>query len=160
MEIEQRNSAILRAIPDVMFVQTRDGVYLNYYARNTADLLVPPSAFLGRHMGEILPPEVADRFARAINAATIEEPVVVEDSLVISGETRHFEARLIAHDRDRILSIVRDTTARTRSEIALRESQQRYTLATAAGGVGVWDANLATGELYVGPELRRRWVCR
>ena len=97
---------------------------------------------------------MADRFAHAINAATIEEPVVVEYSLVISGETRHFEARLIAHDSDRILSIVRDITARTRSEIALRESQQRYTLATAAGGVGVWDANLATGELYVGPELK------
>ena len=154
VEIEQQNSAILRAIPDMMFVQTRDGVYLNYYARNTAEFLVPPSAFLGRHMREFLPPEVADRFAHAINAATIEEPVVVEYSLVISGETRHFEARLIAHDSDRILSIVRDITERMRSEIALRESQQRYALATAAGGVGVWDANLATGELYVGPELK------
>ena len=154
LEIEQRNSAILRALPDLMFVQTRDGIYLNYYAKDSAELLVPPTDFLGRNIREILPPEIADRFVRAFSKATTEDPVVVEYSLDMSGETRHFEARLIAHDQDRILSIVRDITARTRSEIALRESQQRYTLATAAGGVGVWDANLATGELYVGPELK------
>src|SRR5262249_16693624 len=40
---------------------------------------------------------------------------------------------------------------RRRSESALRESQQRYGLATAAAGVGVWDWNLETNMGYVGP---------
>ena len=154
VEIEQQNSAILRALPDLMFLQTRDGVYLNYYARHAADLLAPPQVFLGKNMRDILPPQLADEFAVAFRRATTEEPVVLEYSLPVAGRTRHFEARMIAHDRDRILSIVRDVTERTESERALQESQQRYTLATAAGGVGVWDANLATGELYVGPQLK------
>jgi PAS domain S-box-containing protein len=43
---------------------------------------------------------------------------------------------------------------RRRSETALRESQQRYGLATAAGGVGVWDWNLETNAVYVDPALK------
>ena len=35
-QTEERNSAIVTAIPDLMFVQTRDGVYLDYHA-NTPD---------------------------------------------------------------------------------------------------------------------------
>jgi PAS domain S-box-containing protein len=35
-----------------------------------------------------------------------------------------------------------------------RQSQTRYNLASAAGGVGVWDWNLATNEIYVDPFLK------
>ncbi len=37
---------------------------------------------------------------------------------------------------------------------ALRESQTRYTMATAAGSSGVWDWNLKTGDLYLDPALK------
>ena len=45
---EARNRAILRAIPDWMFLTTVDGVFLDYHARDTSRLHVPPSAFLGQ----------------------------------------------------------------------------------------------------------------
>ncbi|MGH7551485.1 MAG: MASE1 domain-containing protein, partial [Longimicrobiales bacterium] len=44
---------------------------------------------------------------------------------------------------------------RRRTEQALRHSQQRYSLATAAGAVGVWDWNLTTNEIYVDPALKK-----
>jgi PAS domain S-box-containing protein len=47
-----------------------------------------------------------------------------------------------------------DITDRKESEDALHESQQRLTMATAAGAVGVWDWNFATNELYVDPGLK------
>ena len=47
-----------------------------------------------------------------------------------------------------------DITDRKESEDALRESQQRYTMASAAGAVGVWDWNFETNELYVDPTLK------
>jgi len=47
-----------------------------------------------------------------------------------------------------------DITDRKNSENALRDSQQRYTMATAAGAVGVWDWNFDTGEVYVDPILK------
>lgn len=43
---------------------------------------------------------------------------------------------------------------RGRTANTLRQSQERYTLATAAGSAGVWDWNLRTGELYLDPALK------
>jgi PAS domain S-box-containing protein len=43
---------------------------------------------------------------------------------------------------------------RVRTERALRKSQERYSLATAAGSVSVWDWNLVTGEFYLDPALK------
>lgn len=43
---------------------------------------------------------------------------------------------------------------RQRIEEALKISQERYRLATQAGGVGVWDWNLQTGEFYLDPIIK------
>jgi len=40
-------------------------------------------------------------------------------------------------------------------EQALRVEHERYGLATSAGGVGVWDWNLETSDIYVDPALKR-----
>src|SRR5690349_271113 len=53
---EVRNGAILRAIPDLMFVMLRDGTYVDYHARDPKLLFVPPSAFVGKKVRDVLPP--------------------------------------------------------------------------------------------------------
>ena len=122
LEAERQNSATLRALPDLMFLQTRDGVYLQHYARYRPDLLVAPEAFLGKNMRDILPPDLGAKFTAAFQAATTDEPSVVEYSLDLNGDYRHYEARLIALDGDRVLSVVRDITDRRRSEDALKHA--------------------------------------
>ena len=44
---------------------------------------------------------------------------------------------------------------RRKAAQALRKSQTRYNLASAAGSAGVWDWELATNELYVDPVFKR-----
>ncbi len=154
-EAERQTSAILRAQPDLMFVQTRDGVYLRYYARNADQLAVAPERFLGRNMRDVLPPDLAASFARAFQSVTADSPSILEYTLESGGELRRYEGRIIAVDDDHILSVVRDITPRWRSESALREAQQRYALATAAGGVGVWDLDVRTGRLCVEGALKQ-----
>jgi PAS domain S-box-containing protein len=147
--MEQQNSATLRALPDLMFLQTRDGVYLKHYAPSNSDLLVAPELFLGRNMKEVLPPDLSALLEPAFRAVTPDEPSVVEYSLDVGGERRQFEARLIGLEGDRVLSIVRDITARREADDALREAQRRYTLATAAGGIGLWYLDVRNQKVQV-----------
>jgi PAS domain S-box-containing protein len=149
VEMEQQNSATLRALPDLMFLQSRDGVYLKHYTPSNSALLAPPEAFLGKNMREILPPEVTALFEPAFKSVTPDEPSVVEYSLEINGKRSQYEARLIGLDDERVLSIVRDITARRQADDALREAQRRYTLATAAGGVGLWHLDVSNGTVQV-----------
>lgn len=47
-----------------------------------------------------------------------------------------------------------DIHRRKQAEVALRESERRYELATASARVGVWDWNLENDEIYVDPRLK------
>jgi len=152
---EARSQAILRAMPDLTFLQTTDGVYLDYHTPDPDLLLLPPDQFLGRNMREVLPPALLDRIEPAFARATEESgPVVVEYDMDLRDGNRWFEARLVRNSHDQILTLVRDVTEHKRAEAALRESAQRYTLATTAGAVGVWDRNLETSDLYVDATIK------
>jgi PAS domain S-box-containing protein len=122
---------------------------LQFYAKTPAHLLVRPESFLGQNMHAVLPTELADRFAGAFKTLTPDEPAALEYTLAIDGTPRRYEARCIGVAGDRVLSVVRDITDRWKAETTLRETQERYALATAAGGVGVWDLDVQTGEVRV-----------
>ena len=112
---EARNSAILRALPDLMFVLDRNGTYVDFHARDANLLYAPPETFLGKTMRDIFPPALADRFMNAIEQVChTQEPVVVDYELTVD-EPRHFEARIVPAGNERVLSIVRDVTVATRA---------------------------------------------
>jgi PAS domain S-box-containing protein len=150
---EARNRAILTAIPDLMFLQTADGIYLDYHAKDRSQLLLSPEHFLGKRMEDVLPPALAAKFAAAFAAATEHDPSVVQYTLPIQGENRTYQARVVHCDGDKRLSMVQDVTERTRAEERLRDSERRYTLATSAARVGVWDWDLQTNQVYVDPSI-------
>src|SRR4051812_16083136 len=122
---EARNRALRRALPDLMFVQLRDrGIYVDYSARNDAEMLVAPSQFLGKPMRDVLPPELSERFEASLERLFAgEEPVIVEyDLRLASGEVRYYEARLVRCETDKFLSIVRDMTTQKEAEAALHRA--------------------------------------
>jgi PAS domain S-box-containing protein len=120
---EERNAAIVTAIPDLMFVQSRDGVYLDYNANSPDDLLLSPDTFLGKSMRDVLPPDLAERFEASFERAWVEAgPQVVEYELVQNDERRCYEARIV-RSGENILSVVREITERKVAEEGLRESQ-------------------------------------
>jgi PAS domain S-box-containing protein len=115
VQLEARNSAMLRAIPDLMFVLQRDGTYVDYHARDPKFLFAPPEQFLGRSVREIMPSELAQTLMNALEqACSSEEVVVVEYELPMNGP-RYFEARLVSTGNDRVLSMVRDITEAKRA---------------------------------------------
>ncbi len=55
---------------------------------------------------------------------------------------------------NQILTLLRDITEQGKAAAALRETAERYRLASTAGAVGVWDWNFEANELYVDPGLK------
>ena len=115
---EARNRAILRAIPDWMFLQTVDGVFLDYHASDTSGLVAPPSAFLGRNVREVLPPPLGETLGQAfLRVGASDEPEKIEYTLGSDDSERFYEACIVRCDGDKILSIVRDITDHKRAEL-------------------------------------------
>lgn len=143
---EAKNAAILRAIPDSMFVLTKDVEhrYVDYYTSNTADLLVPSQDFLGRRMRDVLPADLARSFEECFaRSMTSGEPCVLEYSLPVRGRHRFYEARVVACDDDRLLSIVRDITERKQAEAALHAAQRAIARRSRASALGELSASIA-----------------
>ena len=102
--------AILAAIPDLMFILQRDGTYVDYHARDAQLLFAPPGSFIGRKVRDVIPPPLGDLMMQAIEQASQSgAPVVLEYQLPMGGP-RHYEARIVPMEADRLLSIVRDIT--------------------------------------------------
>jgi len=125
-ESNERNKAILRALPDLMFLQTREGVYLDYYAKDVRDLMVPPETFLGKNIRDVMPPDLAEEVQACVaRLKDHEDTEILEYSLPLGSEERHFEARMVIAEGDKVLSIVRDVTQPYRYADDLRKSQEQ-----------------------------------
>jgi PAS domain S-box-containing protein len=115
---EARTRAILRAIPDWMFLTTLDGVFLDFHAQDASKLYADPASFIGRAIRDVLPAPVADALAGAFTRAiATNEPEKVEYTLDAGGHQGFFEAVIVTCDGDKILSMVRDITDRRRAEL-------------------------------------------
>ena len=125
---EARNLAILRAIPDWMFLTTIEGVFLDYHASDASNLHAPPAAFLGKRVTEVLPHPVGETLVQAfLRVGASDEPEKVEYTLGSDDNERFYEACIARCDGDKILSIVRDITDHKRAE--LEAGAQRVQLA-------------------------------
>jgi PAS domain S-box-containing protein len=139
----EKDVAILAAIPDLMFLQTRDGVYLDYHANNPKDLLLPPEQFIGKNMRDVLPPELTAKFLQAFQQTNeTGETQIIEYELPLFGEPRWFEARVV-RSGENILTVVRDITQRVFIEKAIKrnEAQLAGIIDSAMDGIITVDGN-------------------
>src|SRR5881396_3730723 len=118
--------AIFRAVPDLYFRLASDGTILGYHAGRYADLYVPPESFLGRRIHEVLPREVGEPFARAMQKVLrTNSGATMEYGLEVQAGRKEFEARIIPLMNDQVVVVVRDITEKKAAEAALRESMDR-----------------------------------
>jgi len=120
---DDRQKALLNAIPDLIFINSIDGEYLDYHALKE-NLLFQPEEFLGRNISDFFKEDLAEKFLKAFKLVSYNDPQIVKYTLDIKDNAEHFEARIVKYGSDQVLSIVRDITKQKNAEIALKESEE------------------------------------
>ncbi len=116
-ESQEQQNALLKAMPDRMFLLDREGKFLHYRTQDEGDLYLPPEVFMNKKMADVMPPEVAERGMRSIgHVLETGEMSISQFDLPIKGEIRSFEKRSVPCGDDKVLEIIRDITERKRAE--------------------------------------------
>jgi signal transduction histidine kinase/ABC-type uncharacterized transport system substrate-binding protein len=143
-ESEARNAGILRAVPDMMFLLSRDGVYLDSHAPAGSRMLASPDQFIGNHMRTVFPADLTATFEEQFARLRLgQDPLVVEYALPSPEGERQYEARLVLCADNRVLSMVRDVTVMKQEAQALQETQSELTRASRMAALGEFAAAIA-----------------
>ncbi len=149
---------IFQVLPDTYFRMDREGVILDYRARNNADLYISPEQFLGRRMQDVLPPEAGTRFSEKLALPQgSPELASFEYALPLADGLCYFEARVAAlpDGSGEWMAIVRDISERNQLDAALRASESRLKEAQALVHIGSWELDLINDVLWWSDEAYR-----
>jgi PAS domain S-box-containing protein len=114
---ESKMRAILEAIPDMMFINSEDGTFLDHHATENNSLFTSPAQFLGKRIHDVFPSGIASNFHSMVKSV-IEtgEMQNYEYRLSIAGKPLDFEARIVPYGEKKTLSIVREITEHKQAE--------------------------------------------
>jgi len=138
-----RTTAMLEAVPDMMFRLDRNGVFLDYKAER-ADLYAQAESIIGKRNRDVTPPEFADLAERMIQATLETRQLQTFQYRMPIPERgmREYEARMVPVGADEVITIVRDVTDRRQAEeererlqAQLLQAQKMESVGRLAGGV-------------------------
>ncbi|MBD2151624.1 PAS domain S-box protein [Pseudanabaena sp. FACHB-1277] len=121
---EQKQRALIEALPDLVMRISRAGVYLDFYATSAFKVIGKTGDFIGTHINDSLPPDLAAKRLNAIQQALATEEIqIYEQEILVGGVLQIEECRVVACGDDEVLIVGRDISDRKFAEIALRESE-------------------------------------
>lgn len=122
-ESELKKLALLKIIPDLIYVVNRTGILLDVYTDKPSKLPFPPEQMVGHSFINMLSSELREKFTEMIESVFTTRTIKTMDySFTRDGKQVYEEARLIMSTDDELLIIVRDMTELKLSEQELKRA--------------------------------------
>ena len=146
-ESNTRNEALLAAMPEMMFVLSNNGTYLDFKVEKEDDLSIPPGEIIGKNISDVGFSEDAVKFILEQIENTLKTGTThsFEYDLNIKGSDNIFDARIVPFGENKILATVRNITEKAKAEEELRKLQKIENTATLASGIAHDFNNILTG---------------
>ncbi len=151
LELFKDHATLLRHVaataPLIFWAVDRDGIIYMSEGRGLETLGYQDHELVGQSVYELYAerPDLIDNIHRALAGESFVAKVLLNDHHL---ESHYAPARDEEGHIKGVVGIVRDMTAHTEALNALRNSEQRSTLAQQAGQVGIWDWNILANEVY------------
>jgi PAS domain S-box-containing protein len=117
--------AIVKAIPDILFVIDGEGNFIEYYFSDYHKLLIPPEQIVGSNISSLFSVENSLlHLSNVKHSLLINSLVEYECSVNFKGESKSFEVRIIPIQINKVLCFVRDITERKQQELVIRKLSQ------------------------------------
>lgn len=113
---DQKNRALLKAIPDLIIRCRRDGTIIDCHTPNNSDFSFLPDNLAGARISDILSPGAPSIHEQQISQWLQSDDMQVCFRLSVKGDVRYLESRSISSGPDEVIAIVRDITERKRDE--------------------------------------------
>ncbi len=144
--VEDQTELIVRFLPDntILFVNE---AYCRYFG-------LQAEAVIGKSYAPIILEADREFVNQQVASISIDNPIVeIENRVVINGEVRWTQwiTRLLSHQDAQLgelQAVGRDITHLKQIQESLQISEERLKLALEGSGIGLWDWNIATGEMY------------
>ncbi len=128
---EAKLKATLKAIPDFIFRNRKDGMFTDFIATSPEELLISPDQIIGTMLDTVFDKKFADNLVKAIQTC-IEtgETQFVEYFIDQPSERLYYEARIVKFNENEALSVCRNITKRKIAEDKINQNlNQQYLLA-------------------------------
>jgi PAS domain S-box-containing protein len=127
-ESEHRSARLLEAIPDMMFIISKDGIYRDFHVPDSSGLAMPADRIIGTDIRKsgFLKESIEIILQNMRLAMETKNLQLFEYTLEVPRGLRQYEARMVALNDEDILAIVRDITERKVAEAEARRSKQLF----------------------------------
>ena len=150
-EIQQKTeklTAIINAMPDLIFVIDQEGFYREYYCSNPSMLLSDKDQIIGTNLGDFFNHDMTVLHMSKIRECLEKNELIsYEYTVNQTPEPTFWEARMTPMGSDRVLSFVRDITTRKNQD----EEIKMMSLAVEQSPVSIVITDLNANIEYVNP---------
>lgn len=115
---ETKIRAILDAIPDLMFIIDKQGVYLEMHNEHSQYEVMEASEVIGKTLFDMLPAPLSQKSFELLQDVLVTGQM---HSINYELKSRYYEGRIVKYNDEQVLTIVRDVTEERKAAIEVKE---------------------------------------